>query len=196
MSLSDRSTSYTASRWGLSGSELSYSGLLSGCKASASPRLRSIPTLNDEITTQYGVTLASLDTVLSCAEFVSIHVPLSAETEYLVGAREFGPMNPSAYLIDTARGAVVDEEALVCALQQGPIAGAALDVLTQEPPASDHPLLHLDNVIVMPYAASVSVESRQAARQDVCDAVTALLSGQWPPFVVNQMVTPRFLLAS
>lgn len=150
------------------------------------------PYISEETAAAHGVKLASLDSVLSRADYVSVHLPLTVETERLLGGREFGLMKRSAYLINTSRGAVLDEAALIDALQQGAIAGAALDVLAKEPPDPDSPLLHLENVIITPHAASVSVESRQAARQGVCDAVIAVLRGRWPRFVVNRGVSPRF----
>ncbi|HBY93371.1 MAG TPA: hypothetical protein DEP84_05290 [Chloroflexi bacterium] len=88
------------------------------------------------------------------------------------------------------------EEALVCALQQGQTAGAALDLVAQEPPTADNPLLRCGSVIITPHTAAVSEESRQAARHCVCDAVMAVMSRQWLPFVIKHGITPRFPLAS
>jgi D-3-phosphoglycerate dehydrogenase / 2-oxoglutarate reductase len=104
-----------------------------------------------------GVTTTNnLTTLLQAADYVSLHVPLTAETRGLINAERLRQMKPTALLINTARGAVIDEAALLTALREGWIAGAALDVLTQEPPQPDHPLLALDNVIATPHAAFYS----------------------------------------
>jgi len=97
-----------------------------------------------------------LDRVLTESDYISLHAPATPATAGLIGERELRSMKPTAFLINTSRGALVDEEALVRALEEGWIAGAALDVLRREPPAADHPLLALDNAIVTPHAAFYS----------------------------------------
>src|SRR5205085_1540705 len=96
------------------------------------------------------------DRLLAESDYVSLHAPATPETRGLIGERELRAMKPTAYLINTSRGSLVDEPALVRALTEGWIAGAALDVLTAEPPPPDHPLLGLDNAIVTPHAAFYS----------------------------------------
>lgn len=142
--------------------------------------------------TKAGVELTNnLDRVLAEADYVSLHAPATAETAGLVAERELGLMKPTAYLINTSRGALVDEEALLQALTQGWIAGAALDVLRQEPPAADHPLLRLDNAIVTPHAAFYSeaaiAELQAKAARNVADVLRATI----PTTVVNPEVLAR-----
>jgi D-3-phosphoglycerate dehydrogenase len=103
-----------------------------------------------------GVALVRLGELLGMADVVSVNCPLTDETRHLIGADELARMRPSAILVNTARGAIIDEDALVDALAAGRIAGAGLDVLAAEPPAPDHALLHMDNVIVTPHVAAAS----------------------------------------
>jgi phosphoglycerate dehydrogenase-like enzyme len=105
---------------------------------------------------ELGVTRMPLNALLAQADVVSLHVPLNAETRGLMGKVQFAAMQPSALLVNTCRGPVVDESALIEALQSGQIAGAALDVLAQEPPAPDNPLLTMDNVLLTPHIAGVT----------------------------------------
>ncbi|MBP5638213.1 MAG: phosphoglycerate dehydrogenase [Victivallales bacterium] len=105
-----------------------------------------------------GVTPASLDEVLSQADYISLHCPLTKETWHLIGARELKLMKPNAVLVNTSRGNVVDEAALIDALQTHSIGGAALDVTAKEPVPADSPLLKLDNVIVTPHIAAFSAD--------------------------------------
>jgi D-3-phosphoglycerate dehydrogenase len=147
-----------------------------------------------------GVTLMDLDMLLAESDFVSIHLPLTPETRHLLDARRLALLRPMAVLINTARGAVVDEAALVVALRDRRIAGAALDVfegidvfsLSGGPPR--HPLLELDNVILTPHCAGSSVEStRDSKVRGVRNAID-VLEGRWPQYVVNPSVAPRFPL--
>jgi D-3-phosphoglycerate dehydrogenase len=148
-----------------------------------------------------GVELVELDELLARSDFVSIHLPLTAETKHLLDATKLARMKPTATLINTARGAIIDEGALVAALQQGQLGGAALDVfegidvfaLPGTP--SDHPLLKLDNVILTPHCAGSSVESSYDSKVRGARHVAAVLSGRWPAFVVNRGVTPRWPLS-
>src|SRR5262249_30875991 len=105
------------------------------------------------------VELTGLEQLLRSSDYVSIHCPLVEETRKLIGAPQLAMMQPHAYLINRARGPIVDQAALYRALVDGVIAGAALDVLEHEPPAPDEPLLQLDNVIITPHTSSWSRES-------------------------------------
>jgi D-3-phosphoglycerate dehydrogenase len=134
---------------------------------------------------QAGGRLVDLDELLAEADFVSIHVPLMAETRHLLGETQFRKMKPSAFIINTSRGPVIDEAALVKALREGWIAGAGLDVFEKEPPAPDNPLLSMDNVTVTPHAADYSDKSRAYLRWRVGKAAAELLRGIWPENVVN-----------
>lgn len=109
-----------------------------------------------EVETELGVERVELDALLQRADIVSLHVPLNESTHGLINERSLGLMKPNAILVNTCRGPVVDEAALATALKNGQIAGAALDVLEQEPPAADNPILQLDNVLFTPHTAGVT----------------------------------------
>jgi glyoxylate reductase len=132
--------------------------------------------------------LVDLDTLLAESDFVSVHVPLTAETERFVGMREFAKMKPSAILINTARGPVVDPDALLSALVEGRIAGAALDVTEPEPLPFDHPLVTLPNCIVTPHIASASVATRNKMAVIAAENLLAGLEGSRLPHCVNPEV--------
>ena len=147
-----------------------------------------------------GVELIDLDRLLTESDFVSIHLPLTSDTRHLIDAAKLRLMKASAVLINTARGAIVDENALVDALRANQIAGAALDVfegidvfaLSGTP--ANHPLLSLDNVILTPHCAGSSVESTLDSKVRGARNAAMVLSGKWPPSVVNPDVRPRFEL--
>lgn len=132
-----------------------------------------------------------LDALLETADVVSLHVNLDDSTRGLIGARELARMKPTAWLINTSRGAVVDQAALRAALAAGTIAGAALDVLDPEPPAPDEPLLAMDNVIVLPHIGSATVETRAAMREMAVRNLVAVLTGRQPAACVNPEVLCR-----
>ena len=151
-----------------------------------------------------GVKIVDLDTLLSESDFVSLHLPLNQETYHLLDGAALGKMKPGACLINTARGAIVDEQALVKALQDGRLGGAGLDTFETINPFSginqppQHPLLDLDNVILTPHVAALSVEGMREVTEKGIENVVAVLSGNWPPLerIVNQGVVPRFPLSS
>jgi D-3-phosphoglycerate dehydrogenase len=138
-----------------------------------------------------GVEFVTLDDLLSQSDILSLHVPLNAETYHLVGLAQLKQMKPGALLVNTSRGAVVDENALTKVLTEGRLAGAALDVLEQEPPLADSPLLQLANVIVTPHFAGYSEQAKETLRTRVAEAVVAVMQGQWPAGVLNPTVEPR-----
>jgi len=121
-----------------------------------------------------------LEQVLAKADVLSLHVPLAENTRHLIGARELGLMKPDAVLINTARGGIVDESALLAAVFEGRIGGAALDVLEQEPPPSHHPLLERTHprLIVTPHVAWAARESRQRLVDEVAANIRAFLAGE------------------
>lgn len=136
-----------------------------------------------------GVTTTNdLPTLLQAADYLSLHVPLTAETRGLINAERLRQMKPTALLINTARGAVIDEEALLLALREGWIGGAALDVLSQEPPQSDHPLLALDNVIATPHAAFYSQAAIAELAYKASAHVAQVLRGELPTNLINPQV--------
>jgi len=145
--------------------------------------------------------LVPRDRLLSESDFVSIHLPLTDEMRHLIGAAELGGVKRNALLINTARGAIVHEQALVAALKRHDIGGAALDVFEgidvfalPERPAV-HPLLELDNVILTPHCGGSSVESTRESKLRGARHAVDVLQGRWPPHVVNPLVVPRFPLS-
>ena len=132
-----------------------------------------------------GVRLVDLDTLFGESDFLTVNCPLNAQTHGLVSARLIGLMKPSAYLINTARGPIIDEAALVAALQGGRIAGAGLDVFEQEPTPSTNPLLAMDNVVVTPHGICFTDECMRGLAQSAFRAVLDVAAGRTPPYVVN-----------
>jgi len=137
---------------------------------------------------ELGIEYASLDDLLRQSDFVSLTVALNDDTRKLIGARELALMKPGAVLINTARGGVVDQAALVQALRSKTIAGAALDVFEVEPIATDDPLLALDNVVVVPHLGSATVGTRKAMSDLAIDNLLAFFRGDPPPACVNPIV--------
>lgn len=136
-----------------------------------------------------GVTIThDLYGLLNEVDYVSLHLPLKDETRGIVNAAFLRQMKPGAYLINTSRGGLVNEAALMAALTDGTLAGAALDVLVQEPPAPDHPLLKLDNVLVTPHAAFDSEEALAELQTKAAQHVVQALRGDVPDRLVNPAV--------
>ncbi|HSG82466.1 MAG TPA: hydroxyacid dehydrogenase [Gemmatimonadota bacterium] len=129
------------------------------------------PYLSDERAEQLGVELVTLSRLLEEADVVSVHTPLTEETRGMIGARQLALMKPDAYLVNAARGGVVDEVALVEALQEGRLAGAALDVFEHEPLPADSPLLKLDNVVAVPHIGAATREAQVNVAVEISKAV-------------------------
>jgi len=153
------------------------------------------PYVDKSLAKESGITLVSLPELLKESDFVSVHALLNKETWHLIGEGEFKQMKPTAYFINTSRGSVVDEPALIKALQEKWIAGAALDVFEKEPVDSDNPLLKMDNVVVTPHSASYSDVAFKRLRTSVGQEAARVLSGRWPKNVVNKTVKPKVNLA-
>ncbi len=134
------------------------------------------------------VSFADKEALFSKADIVSIHVPLTKDTHHAVGAREMSRMKPEAILINTSRGAVVDESALINALVAKKIAGAGLDVFEKEPVSGDNPLLILDNVILTPHTAALTRECVVRMAVQAVKCVIDVFNGQEPPNVANRKV--------
>ncbi|MEE8386726.1 MAG: NAD(P)-dependent oxidoreductase, partial [Dehalococcoidia bacterium] len=124
------------------------------------------------------------------SDFVSLHIPLRPETTHLIGSEQFALMKPTAVLINTSRGAVVDQSALYHALKFGEIFAAGLDVTEEEPIPPDDPLLTLDNVIIAPHIASASFSTRLGMALMAADNLLAGLGGRLPPHCVNPEALP------
>jgi D-3-phosphoglycerate dehydrogenase len=146
------------------------------------------PFIEELVLPQYGVEPCSLEEVLRNSDFVSMHAPATPEARGMLKEKHFRMMKPNAWFINTGRGATVDEAALITALQQGWIAGAALDVLEQEPPRQDNPLLKMDNVILSAHTASASARFDPARKRRVGQELALVLSGRWPMSCVNPTV--------
>jgi phosphogluconate 2-dehydrogenase len=134
--------------------------------------------LPQAIEQRLGVAWRELDALLAESDVVHLTLPLSSETEGLIGARELVLMKPTAYLVNTARGGLIDEEALADALRERRIAGAALDVFVEEPVPFDHPLLGLDNVIVTPHIGGGTGGARVNQMSDVLDNIVRFFRGE------------------
>jgi D-3-phosphoglycerate dehydrogenase len=132
----------------------------------------------------------SLETLLDRADFVSLHPALTAETRHLIGQPELRRMKPTAFLINVSRGPVVDEVALIKALESGQLAGAAMDVFDPEPPSPDNPLFRLPNVVATPHISSFTDLGRQAMSQGAVEQTLQVLRGDRPPFLVNPEAWP------
>lgn len=132
----------------------------------------------------------SLDAVLDAADFLTIHTPLTAETRHLIGEAQFARMKPGAYIINASRGPVIDEPALIKALQNGHLAGAALDVFDPEPPQPDNPLLHMTNVVLTPHIASYTDAGTFAMTDGVAEQILQVFRGERPPHIVNPEAWP------
>jgi D-3-phosphoglycerate dehydrogenase len=135
--------------------------------------------------------VTSLVELCERSDFVSMHAPSTAETHKLMGEPHFRAMKPSALFINNGRGRTVDEPALIKALQQKWIAGAALDVFYDEPVDTENPLLHMDNVIVTPHIASATARMMPETRRRLGREIATVLSGRWPRSAVNADVLPR-----
>lgn len=138
-----------------------------------------------------GIALAeSLDALLPQVDFLTLHTPLAAETRHLIGERQLRMMRPGSFLINVSRGPVVDEAALIRALQDGHLAGAGLDVFDPEPPTPDNPLLRMDNVVVTPHVASNTDKGYWRMSQGVVDQVLQVLAGERPTNLIDPAAWP------
>ena len=141
-----------------------------------------------------GVEPVSFAELLERSDYLSVHAPHNAETEHAIDAAALRRMKPTAGLINTARGSIIDEAALIEALRNGVIAGAGLDVTEQEPADPGNPLLAMDNVMVTPHVASASTRMRPETRRRAGREVALVLRGRWPMSCVNPTVLPRAAL--
>ena len=149
------------------------------------------PEAEQELGAQY----VTLDELLAQSDFVSLHQPLNAETRHMISDREFALMKPTAFIINTARGAVIDEAAMMRALKKKLIAGAGLDVFENEPKVPPA-LLKMNNVVLTPHLGSAVMEIRDQMANIVVDNIQALIDGRTPPNCVNPQVLPQVLKPS
>jgi phosphoglycerate dehydrogenase-like enzyme len=146
------------------------------------------PHVDRALATELGITLVDLDTIFRDSDFVTLNCPLTRETRHLVDARRLGLMKPTAFLINCARGPVIDQQALTKVLQERRIAGAGLDVFDPEPPHPDDPILELDNVIVTPHALCWTDQMFEGIGATDVQAVLDLSRGRVPGGIVNRGV--------
>ncbi len=138
-----------------------------------------------------GVRFVLLPELLRTSDVVSLHVPLDDSTRHLLGAAELAQMKPGAILINTCRGPVVDETALHAALRSGQVAGAGLDVLVEEPPATNHPLFTLPNVTLTPHSAGPTWENWTARFRNGFDNIQRVAAGRAPKWVIPELGDPQ-----
>jgi len=145
-----------------------------------------------ELERLYGVKPVGFEELLRTSDILSIHVPLLPSTRHIIGRKELAMMKPTAIIINTSRGPVIDQDALTEALKTRRIAGAALDVFEEEPIPLTHPLLKLDNLVLTPHIASATRETRRRMAERCAESVRALLEGKRPPFMVPEQGNVSF----
>jgi phosphoglycerate dehydrogenase-like enzyme len=143
--------------------------------------------LTEDQADQLGVRFRLMNELLRSSDIVSLHVPLTRLTRRMIGAAELRLMRPSAYLINTCRGPVVDEAALHEALAGGTIAGAGLDVFDQEPPVADNPLFSLDNVVLTPHFAGPTWDNQYTRFRNAFDNVQRVARGERPLWIIPEL---------
>jgi glyoxylate reductase len=140
---------------------------------------------NSELEKKLGIEYMPFESMLRESDYLSIHVPLLPETRHSIGEKQLALMKRSAFLVNTSRGQVVDEQALIKALKEKRIAGAALDVHEKEPIDASNPLLKMENVVLLPHIASASIETRTAMAVMAAQAIVSVLRGEVPPNILN-----------
>jgi D-3-phosphoglycerate dehydrogenase / 2-oxoglutarate reductase len=147
------------------------------------------PYVSQEAMAARGITkVETVDELMPLVDFVSVHSPLTPNTKGMIGARQFDLMKESAYLINTSRGPVVDEAALIEALREGKIAGAGLDVFEKEPPEGDNPLAKMSNVVLLPHMGGATFESMERMAIHGAEQILAALRGERPKYLMNPTV--------
>ena len=142
---------------------------------------------------KHGIKLTTLEEVLKLGDYVTMHMPAMEETKNLINAKTLALMKPTAFIINTARGAIIDETALADALKNKRLAGAGLDVFAEEPPKPDNPLLKLDNVVLTAHMAGVDVQSRDEMALLAAQCIARISQGEWPAdCIVNPEVKGKF----
>lgn len=149
------------------------------------------PNIASGAVTDGSVTRVSLEELLRQSDFVTIHTPLTPQTRHTLNATRIGLMKRGAFLINAARGGLVDTAALAAALANGHLAGAALDVLEDEPPLPDNPLLGLDNVLITPHSAALTEEAMYRMGMTAAEDIVRVLRGEFPKNQANRLLTRR-----
>jgi len=161
------------------------------CRALGMRVLAHDPYIGDWVAVEHNAELVPMDDLLDRSDYVSLHCPLSELTHHLISAEALRRMKRSAYLINTSRGPVVDEEALIAALEEGEIAGAGIDVFEAEPVDPENPLLHMDSVILTPHVAGSSEPAWAGIRRRAGEEAARVLRGGRPEVLVNPEVLGR-----
>ena len=149
------------------------------------------PYLSQEAAEALGAEKVNFERLLAESDYISLHAPLTLETRHIFGLEQFKKMKPTAYIINTARGGLIDEAALIAAVSGGYIAGAGLDVTDPEPPRPDNPLINMENVIMTAHTSYYSERSASELARCAAEAVIAALTGQWPSHIANPEVKDR-----
>jgi D-3-phosphoglycerate dehydrogenase / 2-oxoglutarate reductase len=152
------------------------------------------PFVSQEVADSLGVKLVSLEELCQVSDIISVHAPLNEHTRGMIKESHFQLMKPETFIVNTARGPIIDEQALIIALQSGKIAGAALDVVEKEPIDLTNPLLDMDNVILNPHVAWYSEESQQELQRKAAQNVADVLSGFFPKYIVNKELVQSLAL--
>ncbi|MFC0471135.1 C-terminal binding protein [Halalkalibacter kiskunsagensis] len=152
------------------------------------------PFVSKQVADELQVELLELNELCARADFISVHAPLFESTKGMIGEEQFNVMKKEAFIINTSRGPVVDEQALIVALQESKIAGAGLDVVEQEPIQENNPLLTMDNVIINPHVAWYSEEAQLELKRKVAENVADVLSGYYPTYLFNRDVKAKVSL--
>jgi D-3-phosphoglycerate dehydrogenase len=152
------------------------------------------PYIPESHVTALGGKWVGLEELLADSDFVTLHCPLNRETRGMIGAKEVASLKPAAYLINAARGGIVDEEALCAVLRDGKIAGAALDVIANEPPPKNHPLFKLDNVLWTPHLGALTLEASERGEWGAAEEVIRVLENKRPKNPVVDADEARLLL--
>jgi len=153
------------------------------------------PFLTEERARKLGITLASVDEVMQNADFITVHTPLTPETRHMIGKAQFSIAKKGLRVINCARGGIIDEAALIEAIDAGIVAGAAFDVFEQEPPAPDHPFLNHPKVIVTPHLGASTIEAQENVAVDVSEQLLHILRGEPFKNAVNMPPVPADVLA-
>lgn len=146
------------------------------------------PYITQDAVKDIDVQLVDMDTVLAQSDFVNVSCPLNEKTRHLIGEKELKKMKPTAYIINTSRGPVIDEAALIKALKEGRIQGAGIDVFEQEPASGDNPLFKLENVIVTPHSIALTDEFYTTMWEEIAKQIRQMIDGEKPSKLVNPEV--------
>lgn len=143
------------------------------------------PFVSEEVAKNLGARMVTLDELLKESDFITLHIPLTPKTKGLLGEKEIAKMKPNVRIINCARGGIIDEELLFKAVQEGKIAGAAVDVFTKEPAPADNPLLKSEKIIVTPHLAASTTEAQISASTDIAEEIIAALKGDPVRYAIN-----------